>query len=154
MTGNNLSVATDAPALEPSRLLPAFGAGLAAALLGAVIWAVVTVLTKYQIGWMAIGVGFLVGYAIRTVGRGDSMIYGVMGALLALSGCIAGNVLSTCGFVSIQESASVWSVLGNLNPSLIANIVVESFDGMDLVFYAIAAYEGYKLSFAKPTDKG
>ena len=40
-------------------------AGAGAALLGAIGWAVITALTKFQIGFMAVGVGFLVGTAVR-----------------------------------------------------------------------------------------
>jgi hypothetical protein len=56
------------PFPEKKLLLGGF-AGLAAAILGAIIWAVVTVTTKYQIGYMAIGVGALVGFALR-IGKG------------------------------------------------------------------------------------
>ena len=36
--------------------------GLLATLISAIIWAVVTVATQYQIGYMAIGVGLFVGF--------------------------------------------------------------------------------------------
>ena len=45
-------------------------AGLAAAMLGAGVWAAVTVLTEYQIGWMAVGIGVLVGFSMRFAGIG------------------------------------------------------------------------------------
>lgn len=42
--------------LFPEKTLPLGGfASLAAAIMGAIIWAVVTVTIKYQIGWMALG---------------------------------------------------------------------------------------------------
>jgi len=63
-----------------------------------------------------------------------------------LVGCVLGNVLSTCGFISIQESVGNWEVLGRLNPAMIVDLIVSTFDGMDLLFYGIAVYEGYKLS--------
>ncbi len=43
--------------------------GMVAAAVGAAIWAVITALTNFQIGWMAVGVGFLVGYAVRMCGK-------------------------------------------------------------------------------------
>ena len=46
---------------EEQNLLMGTVGGLLAALLGAGIWAGVTVATEYQIGWMAVGIGFLVG---------------------------------------------------------------------------------------------
>jgi len=56
---------------EKKLLLGAF-VGLAAAIVGAIIWAVVTVTAKYQIGWMAVGVGAFVGFALR-IGNGGKL---------------------------------------------------------------------------------
>ena len=44
--------------------------GLVASVVGAAVWAVVTIATEYQIGFMAIGVGYLVGIAVRIGGKG------------------------------------------------------------------------------------
>jgi hypothetical protein len=144
---------TTTPAQEattPGRFIPGILAGLAAALVGAVIWAVITVTTKYQIGFMAIGVGFLVGYAVRTVGRGSGKEFGIAGAVLALLGCVLGNLLSACGFIAHENSLSVWAVISSLNLQAMADIIGATFDGMDLLFYAIAIYEGFKLSILRP----
>ena len=46
--------------------------GVVAALVGAALWAVITVTTGYQIGFMAIGVGFLVGLTVGHVGKGTT----------------------------------------------------------------------------------
>ena len=43
----------------------AFIGGLVAMLISAVLWAVITVATQFQIGFMAIGVGLLVGYSVQ-----------------------------------------------------------------------------------------
>ena len=47
--------------------------GLLAAVLGAAVWAGVTVATGYQIGWMAVGVGFVVGFTVRLLGKGVTL---------------------------------------------------------------------------------
>jgi len=52
-------------------------AGIGAAVLGAALWAVVTVTTKTELGLMAIAVGFLVGRAIRAVGHGVGQKFGL-----------------------------------------------------------------------------
>src|SRR5260221_13726610 len=61
-------------------LLGGIGGGFISAIIGAVIWAAVTVATGYQIGWMAVGVGFLVGVAVRKYGKGLTPMFGVIGA--------------------------------------------------------------------------
>lgn len=130
----------------------AIAAGILSASIGAVIWAAVTVTTQYQIGWMAIGVGFLVGYAVRKFGKGMSQIYGVIGAGFALLGCLVGNFLSIIGFVANEEQLGYAETLGALNYAAIPELMMATFSPMDLLFYAIAIYQGYKLSFAGITE--
>lgn len=130
-------------------------AGLIAAFIGGAIWAAVTVATKYQIGWMAIGVGAFVGYAVKVFGKGISNSFGITGATCALLGCAFGNLLSTCGFIAIQESASFFSILQTVltKPGLVSDLFKETFNPMDLLFYGIAMYEAYIFSFRQITQE-
>lgn len=136
--------------LRPEQnLIGGLLAGLAASAVGAAVWAVVTDVTGYQIGWMAVGVGFLVGIAVRTVGKGLDTIYGVIGAGLALLGCLAGNLFAVVGLVAQQESLTYVDVLSRLNGDIVMELMTATFSPMDLLFYGIAIYEGYKLSFRR-----
>jgi hypothetical protein len=117
--------------------------GLAASLIGAGIWTLITVLTKYQIGWMAVGVGFLVGICIRILGKGDAPIYGIMGAVLALLGCILGNIFSYYGVMANELHIKISEAYGIMGPF---EVLKEGFQIMDLLFYGLAIYEGFKFS--------
>ena len=128
-------------------------AGLFAAVAGALVWAVVTVATGYQIGYMAVAIGFAVGYMMRITGRGIDKIFGVMGALLALFGCMLGNFLSTCGFVANEFNLGYLEVLQTLDYAYIPELMVETFSPMDVLFYGIALYQGYKMSFRHVTQE-
>ncbi len=128
-------------------------AGLGAAILGACLWAVITVLTGYQIGWMAVGVGFLVGFANRTFGRGVDKTFGYCGALLAFVGCVLGNLLSVCIMIGNQTETSSLTVLSSLNPGTAIDLILATFQPMDILFYGLALYEGYKFSFRQLSDK-
>src|SRR5215213_3438047 len=66
--------------------------GLIASLVAALLWAIITYATKFQIGFMAIGVGFLVGYAVNYFGKGVTTAFGIVGAAFSLFGCILGNI--------------------------------------------------------------
>jgi hypothetical protein len=68
-------------------------------LLGAIVWAAVTYYTEYQIGWMAVGVGFLVGYGVSKLGKGFDRVFGVAGGLIALVSVTLGNFLASIGFL-------------------------------------------------------
>lgn len=127
-------------------------AGFVAAIIGAVIWALISVTTNYQIGWMAVGVGFLVGYAIRYFGKGSEPVFGITGSVVALLGCVAGNLLTVVIVVGNQEHISVMALLSRLTPSIIVGLLKETFQPMDLLFYGIAMYEGYKFSFTPSAE--
>jgi hypothetical protein len=123
------------------------GGGIAAAVVGAIIWAIITVVTGYQIGWMAVGVGFLVGYAVRMFGKGADPVFGVAGAAIALAGCLTGNLLTVVILISRQESIEIMTLLSRLTPGITADIIKETFQPLDLLFYGLAIYEAYKISF-------
>jgi hypothetical protein len=99
---------------------------------------------------MAIGVGFLVGYAVRLLGKGSTPVFGAVGALLSLAGCVVGNVLAIAGFIANDVGQPFFSVLPQIEMAALPSMLSETFSAIDVVFYAIAVYEGYKLSFVAP----
>ena len=127
--------------------------GFIAALAGASVWAIITAITEYQIGFMAIGVGFLVGYAVRYLGHGLDQVYGYIGGGLSLVGCLLGNVLTACIFYAEAESVPFMDVVGSLDFSIAFEILVDTFSFMDILFYGIAVYYGYKWSFRQFTEE-
>ena len=129
------------------NLPPALLGGGIAALVGAGIWAVVTVATGYQIGWVAVGVGFLVAMTVRFLGKGIDPVFGIVGAVWALIGCLLGNMLAICAMMASALEMSFVDVVGMMNPDMMAALMGEWFSPMDLLFYGIALYEGYKFSF-------
>lgn len=127
--------------------------GISAALIGGALWAVITVSTGYQIGYMAIGIGFLVGFAVRFFGAGVDIQYRVIGAACALLGCMLGNLFGQIWFIAEAESLGYFETLGYLDFSLIGSIYQETFSFMDLLFYGIAIYEGYRFSVREVSDE-
>lgn len=126
-----------------------FVACLVTAFVGAILWAVISISTEHQIGYMAIGVGFLVGFGNRYLGKGIDKVFGYMGAVFALLGCIFGNIFTLIGFVAQGQGLSFTDVIFNINWAVIPGALAESFSPIDLLFYGIAAYEGYKFSFRR-----
>jgi hypothetical protein len=122
-------------------------AGIGAAVGGAVLWAVVTVVTKMELGLMAIAVGYLVGRAIRETGKGIDAKFGYLGAACGLLGCVLGNMLSALAFYADHQHATLAGVLGNMDLNLLLRLMTGFFQPMDLLFYGIGIYEGYRFSF-------
>ena len=140
--------------LKMKQNLPlAIIAGLGSAIVMAILWAVITVVTKYQIGYMAIAVGFVVGYAVNFAGKGIDKIYGIIGAVCALLGCVVGNFLSQVGFIALDPEIglsyfqSLKLLLSDM--PITVEIMKETFSPIDILFYGIAIYEGYRFSFRK-----
>ncbi|MGB1248494.1 MAG: hypothetical protein ACPG4Z_06380 [Chitinophagales bacterium] len=129
-------------------------AGFIAAIFSATLWAVITVITEYQIGYMAIAVGFIVGFSIRYFGKGIDQIFGIMGAILALFGCVLGNFLSVVGFLADSGDFMMYiEILSVFDFSMIIQILLETFNPIDILFYGFALYEGYRFSFRQFTDE-
>ena len=117
------------------------------------LWGAITVATGYQIGFMAIAVGALVGLSIRFVGKGVDKIFGISGGIIAVLSCVLGNFFSIIGFIANTEGLGYFETLNVFNYSQLIPIMIETFSGIDLLFYGIAAYEGYKFSFRTFTEK-
>lgn len=140
--------------LESSQNLPmGVLAGIVASAVSALIWAGITIGTGYQIGFVAIGVGFLVGFAVRKFGKGITPTFGVIGAVLSLLGCLVGNLLCICIMFAKQEEVGVMQVVGSLDIPLIVELMKITFSPIDLLFYGIAVYEGYRFSFRKINEE-
>jgi len=131
---------------ENQSLGAAILSGIIAAAVGAVAWAAVTYLTNYKLGVTAIFVGAFVGYTVRRFGRGVDIQFRIVGGSLALLGCLAGNLLMVCAILARQEKLSLIKVISALTPASVVKLVQVTFDPMDIVFYAIAIYEGFKFA--------
>jgi len=119
---------------------------------GAALWAGVTVLTGYQIGWMAVGVGAMVGVAVRTAGRGTTKAFGILGAVLALGGCLVGNFLTGVVVLSRHWDISFATFFTRLTPELTSRMMTAMFSPLDLLFYALALWQGYKFAIVATTE--
>jgi hypothetical protein len=128
---------------------------LLASVVAAFLWALITYVTHYQIGFMAIGVGFLVGFAVRYFGNGMSSTYGVIGAVFALFGCLLGNILAAIIGASLSDGIPMLAIVNAFitSPGVVIEILKETFSPIDLLFYGIAVYEGFRFSIRYITDE-
>jgi hypothetical protein len=140
--------------LKAKQNLPlALLAGVLTMAVAAALWAAVTVTVNYQIGYMALAAGFLVGGAVRVSGRGVSRSFGWLGAVLAVGGCLLGNLLTNCVFIARETDLPLKAVLEHLGENATAGLgLMVAFHPLDLVFYGIAIYAGYRFSFRRLTE--
>ena len=117
-----------------------------ACIVGAAAWGLISVSTGYQIGYMAIGIGFLVGFAMRQ-GKGIRPVFGIIGATLALLSCVLGDFFSIIGYIAKDYDMSYTDVLFGADYAEIFSLMTENLVSMTILFYGFAVYEGYKFSF-------
>ena len=131
-----------------SFLYALFG-GLLFTVVSSVAWTVITATTGYQGVYMALGVGLLVGLAVRYFGAGIYRIFGIMAALFTLAGSLLGYYLSQTGFLEEVQLAVNLKVLDYLNPDLMLNTMQDAFVPLDLLFYSLAILLGYLLAIRR-----
>lgn len=127
--------------------------GLIACAIAALVWAGITVVTGYQASIVAIGVGYVVGFAVQLGGRGVDPQYGALGGALSLLSVLLGNILSIFGIIARQEEVRFMEVALSFDYSQTPSLLMETFDVMDLVFYGIAVLVGFGASVRSLEDE-
>ncbi len=92
------------------------------------------------------------GLTVRSLGKGIDKIFGIVGSVWALTACGLGNLLAVCGVLSVEESVPLLTILSALNLDIVGQLMAVTFSPTDLLFYGIAMYEGYRLSFRQLED--
>lgn len=135
------------------NLIPAILSGFLVGVIGAVIWATISVATGYQIGYMAIAIGAGVGLTIRKIGNGIDYIFGFWGAGISLFSVMFGNFLSIVALIADEEGLGYFETLTLFDYNYLPDLMIETFSFIDLIFYGIAIYEGFQFSFRLVTEK-
>ena len=122
--------------------------GIIAAIIGSAVWFGITVVTGMHVGYVALGVGALVGLSIRAAGNGRFFIFGVMGAVLTLLSCVTGEFLSTVQLATTPEN-DFYSVLTHVDwLDMVISLMTQNSPMMYLI-YAIGIFEGYHFAIRK-----
>jgi hypothetical protein len=135
------------------RLIPGIVSGLIVGITGAILWGVITVRTGYQFSLTAVLIGLGVGISIRKIGNGIENIFGFFGAGISLLSVLFGNFLSIIGFIANAENIGYFETLMRFDYNFLPEVLAQTFDFKDLIFYGIAIFEGYRFSFRYITEK-
>ncbi|MCW2858867.1 MAG: hypothetical protein JWP48_575 [Actinoallomurus sp.] len=120
--------------------------GVLAMLLGAALWAVVTVVTAHEFSLVAIGIGALVGLAMFSA-RPTSAGIAAVAALLTVIGCALGEFLAIPAYVAHKEGIGFGKLI-NLelkHPKL----YFDSLDGKTYLFWAIGAAAAFSMVYRR-----
>lgn len=140
-SGSLLPTPAVAPPASSSDLVGGLVAGLVAAVLATAIWYAVVVVTHFQVGIVAIAVGFLVGQGVVLGARGRSSIALVVASVvLTLAALVASEYLIVAHFVGQDLDVQLDMAQP---PDVILGVVYESVvaDPLTLAFWAIALFQ-------------
>jgi hypothetical protein len=100
------------------------------------------------VGYVALGIGALVGYAVRHAGNGPGIFFGIIGAVWTFLSCLAGEILAAIQLATTPR-LDFYAVLTHVNMVDLVSTLVTHTDPIMYLIYAIGIFEGYKLSIRK-----
>lgn len=121
--------------------------GIAMGILGAFVWAAITIITGYNIGFVAIGVGFLVSLGFTKAGKDTNAIYGVIAGVIALLSIFLGEAMINIYYVATYYEVGIIDALLNIDYNVLLEIIFEGFDVKSVIFYFIAVSAAFKGSY-------
>ncbi|WP_455360368.1 hypothetical protein [Streptomyces sp. SYSU K21746] len=132
-----------APAPAPVRNNVALGlaAAVVAALVTAGVYGAILGATEYEIGFAAVGVGFVIGFAAGKLG-GSNPVLSVVSALLALGAVYLGQLLGIAIIFDKIANAGVLTMFTE-NLSVLTAGWKEGADPMTYLFLAIGGFVAF-----------
>ena len=137
---------TNGDILAQQNFAAAVPVAILAAIAGAVLWAAFGYFSGMSLGLIAILIGALVGYAVHRVGKGVDRKFGYLGGAASALGWALGTWLCDLALLAKHAGRPVLDVLGNVGLTDSVAFAFRAADAMDLLFLAIAVYEGYRFS--------
>jgi xanthosine utilization system XapX-like protein len=133
-----------------NRLLPALGAGLVAAVVGGVVWGLIVKWTDYEVGFVAWGIGFLVGVAVAAAAGGvRGPVLQAVAVVCALVGILVGKYLS---FAWVLQEVAERETQGAIEISVLSADTIDLFfeelgtvfDWIDILWVGFAVYTAWR----------
>ena len=136
---------TEASADQGRRLVAeqslrdALVAGLIVIVLFGILWAMLSTLLGRIFPWMTLVLGIAIGLVIRRAGNGLDWRFPLLGAVMALFGAVAGNVIVAAAFTASALETSTLTVLRAVTSMTWPVFFDEAMTPADLAYALIAA---------------
>ena len=133
---------------DATNIIGGFVGGLVAAVLATAVWYGVVATTQYQVGLVAIAVGFIVGYGVVLgANRRGSVILVPISVILTLLALVVSEYLIVAHFVGQAMAAEGLSIELLQPPDVVISVVTESLqaDPLTLAFWAIALFQAFAI---------
>ncbi|WP_225836048.1 hypothetical protein [Streptomyces sp. NK08204] len=129
------------PAPAPRSLVLGLLAALAAAVVVGSLYGVIIGLTKHEIGWAAVGVGFVIGLAAGKAG-GRNPAVAIAAAVLALGSVYLGQLVGEAMIIAKLVHAGFSEVFFD-HLDLVQRAWKEDADPLTFLFFGIAGYAAF-----------
>lgn len=124
-----------------NNLVLGLAAAVGAALVAAGVYGAIIGATKHEIGWAAVGVGFLIGLAAGRAG-GRNPILPVVSVVLSAASIYLGQLIGEA-MIGAKEVGIGFSELFFDNFSVVQEAWKAEADPLTFLFFAIAAYVAF-----------
>lgn len=156
--GETIEVPAAAPA-QPASMSDVIGgllAGIVAAVLATAVWYGVVAATQFQVGIVAIAVGFIVGQGVVLGARRHTSVALVaISVVLTLLALVVSEYLIVAHFVGQELAAQGVSIEILQPPDFVLGVVADSLgaDPLTLVFWAIALFQAFVIPWRSLTSR-
>jgi hypothetical protein len=143
-TGNPFAdgaVPSGPPAPVRANIAGGVVAAVIAALVSAALYGWIIGLSDHEIGYAAVGVGLLVGFAAGKVG-GSHVVLPVLSAVLSLGAVYLGQIFGLAMLIGKQAKISSTDIIVN-HFSELTSAWNDEVDAMSFLFLAIGAYAAF-----------
>src|SRR5215204_2666763 len=133
-----------------SALGPGIAGGLVAAVVGGFLWGLIVILSEYEIGIAAWGIGFVAGFAVvRFAGGAKGMPLQVVAVVSSLLGIVIGKYISYAYFFKQAVSDRFDVDISYLDSEIFRAFrenLTDVFGGFDLLWAALAVMTAWRLT--------
>jgi hypothetical protein len=146
--------AAEAEQFTPQALLPAVAGGILAAIVGGIVWGLIVILTDYEVGFVAWGIGFLAGFlVVRFAGGRKGVPLQAIGIVASLVGIVLGKYIAYVYFIkeAVREQVSEEAAdsIGYFDTDVMSAFredFSDVFSGYDLLWAGLAIFTAWRMA--------
>jgi hypothetical protein len=146
--------AAEAEEYSSEALLPGLAGGILAAIVGGIVWGLIVILTDYEVGFVAWGIGFLAGFlVVRFAGGRKGVPLQAIAIVSSLVGIVLGKYIAYVYFlkeaVREQVSEEAADSIGYFDTDVMSAFREDFsnvFGGFDLLWAGLAIFTAWSMT--------
>jgi hypothetical protein len=120
-------------------------------LLAASIWAFISYVGNAQIGYVAVGIGIIVGGTIKILCNPVGKSFAITAMIYSFIGVLLGNLWTIGLFATEGTGLSFFQLINGMDYGEAFKYHIENFDGYDIAFYGLSVGAAFRLSYVRLT---